>query len=142
MPEGYSCLFALFDSSGREMSRFEIGNRNLLDNQSGLWHRLSATQSIHVQQVGAGVNAFKGLSRSVPIRSNGRIIAHGVVVVSAGQQSLFRGESPSFLRSSSPESLESFYRPVTVAEFQHGTLRLDFRYFPHHFLLPGPSSQS
>src|SRR5207249_11236659 len=62
-------------------------------------------------------------SGSIPIKTDdGRILAYAHVVVAAGQQSLFRGESPAVLRSESQENIEGFYRPITVSEFHDNRL--------------------
>jgi two-component system nitrogen regulation sensor histidine kinase NtrY len=42
------------------------------------------------------------------------------VTVAAGQQTLFRGETPMILRAGVRRSLQSFYRPVTFTEFRGG----------------------
>ena len=137
--EGYSCLFSLMDTTGKEVSRFSIGNRGLLDGRGGMVSRGGAPRGVRVQQLGTGVNAVKVYRGAAPIMQAGRTLAYAVVVVAAEQQALFRGESPSFLRSPSPGSLESFYRQVTVAEFRDGTLFASTNEtFPERLPLPEP----
>jgi len=119
--EGYNSLFILTDSLGREISRFSIGNQNVLP-EKGLLTRPPGLKSIQVRETGTGVNAFKVYRGSVPLRTDGRLLGHAFVLIAAGQQAFFRGDLPAFLRSPAPESLESFYRPVTVAEFRKGNL--------------------
>jgi len=135
--EGYSALFAIMDPLGQVLSRYSIGNRSLLvdptDFQSSSWD----DDPVQVQHIGSGVHAFKVYRGVTPIVSEGQVLAYGYVVVAAGQQTLFRGESPAFLRSPAPESLESFYRQVTVAEFRHSELfASNNQIFPSRFVLP------
>jgi signal transduction histidine kinase len=134
--EGYSCLFGIVDSRGEEISRFGIGNQNLPKVRWNAMDDAPYPGAVRVRQFGSGVNATKVYSGSVPIVSGGRTLARGYVVITAGQQTLFRGELPTFLRSTSPEDLRSFYRPVTVAEFRRGTLLAsDPEIFPRRYAL-------
>jgi hypothetical protein len=97
-----------------------------------------AERAVSVETVGAGPSARRVYSGSTPLKDEGgRTIAFGYVVVVAGQQTLFRGESPTVLRGESRESIESFYRPITVAEFQdRQLLNMSAPVYPIGYRLP------
>jgi signal transduction histidine kinase len=138
--EGYSCLFLLADSLGRELSAFSIGNQSLLADHRRLLSGFPARKSIRIQQTGKGVSEFKVYRGSVPLTLDTLVLGYAHVLVAAGQQTLFRGDIPTFLRSPSPESIESFYRTVTVAEFRDGVLfASNADIFPVKALLPEPA---
>jgi two-component system nitrogen regulation sensor histidine kinase NtrY len=121
--EGYTCMFAIVDSLGRVRSRFKIGSSGGMNVDMIPREVSSPTRVIRVTQTGSGVGAVKVYSGSVPITTSPAIvIAHGVVVLAAGQQALFRGETPPILRSAGQDSPETFYRPVSVSEFRNGVL--------------------
>jgi hypothetical protein len=102
--EGYSCIFAVTDSSGNELSRFMIGGQASLEMYHNLLQKQPQAKSIVVERNGIGVNAVRVYSGSIPIKtSDGALLAHGYVVLAASQQTLFRGESPTVLRSESQE---------------------------------------
>ncbi len=121
--EGYSCVFAVYDSQSNETSRFMLGGHSVLFPQLAATRARVGAKSIQVTEIGSGINAIKVYRGTVPILfAEGNVIARAVVIITAGQQTLFRGETPTFLRNVSKENLESFYRPVTVSEFHDGAL--------------------
>jgi two-component system, NtrC family, nitrogen regulation sensor histidine kinase NtrY len=140
--EGYSCIFAVTDSSGNELSRFMIGGQASLEMYHNLLQKQSQTKWIIVERNGIGVNAIRVYSGSIPITtSDGALVAHGYVVLAASQQTLFRGKSPTVLRSEPQESIEDFYRPMNVSEFHDNRLLTsDGTLLPIGYRLP-PSVQ-
>ncbi|HCV43646.1 MAG TPA: hypothetical protein DGH68_09195 [Bacteroidetes bacterium] len=121
--EGYSCIFALTDSSGYELSRFMIGGEASMEMYHNLLQDVPKRKSIVVHENVTGVNTIRVYSGSIPIVTGGDgVLAYGHVVLAASQQSLFRGESPSVLRSQPQELLETFHRPAVVSEFHDGQL--------------------
>ena len=121
--EGYSCIFAVNDTSGYEVSRFVIGGQSTLDMYHNLQSDRPVRKTIALASSGSGVNAVRIYSGSIPIRTHdGEVIAYAHVVVAASQQSLFRGESPSVLRSESQEGIDPYYRPITISEFHDNRL--------------------
>ncbi len=121
--EGYSCVFAVYDSASNETSRFMLGGQSILLPQLEASPAHLGEKGIQVTEIGSGINAVKVYRGTIPISSaDGNVIAHAVVVITAGQQTLFRGETPTLLRNISKESLESFYRPVAASEFHDGAL--------------------
>ena len=121
--EGYSCIFAVTDSSGNELSRFMIGGQASLEMYHNLLQGEPQTKSINMERNGTGVNATRVYSGSIPIKgAAGHLLAHGYVVLAASQQALFRGESPNVLRSETQGSMGTFYRPITMSEFRDNRL--------------------
>jgi two-component system, NtrC family, nitrogen regulation sensor histidine kinase NtrY len=117
--EGYSCIFAVTDTDGVELSRFMIGGQVSSDMYHDLLHEGDRAEPI-VARVGSGANAVRVYSGSVPITErDGRVIARGYVVLATSRQTLFRGESPEILRNQPQGTPESFRRPAIVSEF-HG----------------------
>ena len=120
--EGYASAFEVADSTGREVSRFTIGSQAALASQVDTTTIVSR-KTIKVKEIGNGINAVKVYAGAVPIAdSTGRILGYGHVVVTAGQQTLFRGDNPLILRAASRENLESLDRQVTISEFRSGLL--------------------
>lgn len=118
--EGYNCRFSIIDARGKVLSQFSIGGQNISRTET---EELQPTRSLRVREIGTGINAVKIYEGATPIFSlDERLIGWGMVVVSAGQQALFRGENPPVLRSISRETLESFYRSISVSEFRDGVL--------------------
>ena len=65
------------------------------------------------------------------------------VTVAAGEEQLFRGDNPSVLRGSSRETLESFYRPITITEYRDGLyLRSTNKAFPFTHVLADELTES
>ena len=121
--EGYVCVFAVFDSSARELSRFMLGGQSMLVSELNTARAQLHGKQIRVSEIGSGINAVKVYTGTMPILSGERTpIAYAVVIITAGQQTLFRGETPAILRSISKERLEAFYRPITLSEFHSGVL--------------------
>ena len=121
--EGYSCNFTLLDSAGRELSGFLIGAQSLPRSLPDSLDNSRNGQQIVVEEIGTGVNAVKVYSGSTSLyATNGALLATAHVTVAAGQQALFRGESPAVLRSSAQENVESFYLPITLSEFRNDVL--------------------
>jgi signal transduction histidine kinase len=121
--EGYVCVFAVFDSSAHELSHFMLGGQSMLVSELNASRARLRGKGIHVTEVGSGINAMKVYTGTMPILfGEQNAIAHAVVIITAGQQTLFRGETPTILRSVSKESIESFYRPIALSEFHDGIL--------------------
>jgi two-component system, NtrC family, nitrogen regulation sensor histidine kinase NtrY len=136
--EGYTSLFSVYDSLGREVSRFAIGG------QSSVTARVETTLSAlpHgtrlVKDFGSGINALKVYAGSAAIREyDSSIVGYARVIIVAGQQALFRGENPAILRSASSETPQMFYRPVTISEYLDGLLvTTTNQNLPIHYRLP------
>lgn len=121
--EGYACLFVVKDTSGVELSRFLIGGQTPLDLRGYLEPYPPGTKASSVTWSGEGASAVRVYSGSIPIvDSTGEVIAFGQVVIAASQLALFRGESPSVLRSESTDEAGVLNRPVMVSEFHNGRL--------------------
>jgi signal transduction histidine kinase len=73
--------------------------------------------------VGSGVGAVRIYAGDVPLRdASGTTLGYGRVQVAAARQTLFRGETPAILRSTSHAGFESFHREVALAEYRDGAL--------------------
>ncbi|HTY58196.1 MAG TPA: hypothetical protein VMF59_05235, partial [Bacteroidota bacterium] len=121
--QGYDAMFSLIDPYGREASRFVIGSSIAGMTEADTSLPLAPRTIIRVRNFGTGVNALKVYAGSTPILGpDSVILGHARVVVAAGQQALFRGETPAILRGSSESRLESFYRRITLSEYRDGVL--------------------
>jgi len=119
--EGYSSLFELLDEEGNEVSRFAIGGQTGVAHQVSFSVPLDTQGVLRVRSIGDGVSAVRVYSGSSPVRdASGSFRGHVRVTVAAGEEQLFRGDNPSVLRGSSRETLESFYRPITITEYRDG----------------------
>ncbi|MER3525077.1 MAG: hypothetical protein C4326_13765 [Ignavibacteria bacterium] len=134
--QGYNCMFLLLDPHGEELSRFAIGEQTPLVGWT-LNDVLEASRAgVQVQQRGSGVAAVRVYSGALPIVAADSLLAYGLVVVSASQQSLFRGEAPTVFRMSGTESLETFYRPILLSEFEGDSLLASTAELPLQYRLP------
>jgi signal transduction histidine kinase len=121
--QGYDAMFTVIDPDGRQASRFVIGSSIAGMTEADTALSLSSETIIRVRNFGTGINALKVYAGSMPILgSDSTILGHARVVVAAGQQALFRGETPAILRGSSEARMESFYRRVTLSEYRDGIL--------------------
>jgi two-component system nitrogen regulation sensor histidine kinase NtrY len=136
--EGYTSLFSVFDSSGREVSWFGIGGQGSVT--ASVETTLSTLEpgTRLVKGFGNGINALKVYAGSTAIRDyDSALVGFAHVIIVAGQQSLFRGENPAILRSASSETPQMFYRPVTVSEYLDGALvTTTNQNMPIHYRLP------
>ncbi len=135
--EGYSSVFELLDSEGKQLSRFAIGGQTGVAHQMSYSVPLDTQGVLRVKSIGDGVSAVRIYAGSAPIRSGtGDIRGHVRVTVAAGERQLFRGDNPSVLRGTSRETLESFYRPITITEYRDGLyLRSTNKTFPFTHVL-------
>lgn len=116
--QGFNCSFTIYAPDGREISRFAIGEQSAAAQEASLAVLRNHSTQIDVREAGSGMEAIKVYAGALPIRAADELLGYGVVVISAAQQSLFRGESPRVFQTASHEKIESFYRPISVAEFK------------------------
>jgi signal transduction histidine kinase len=135
--EGYSSVFELVDADGQEASRFAIGGQTGVAQQVSYSVPLDTQGILRVKSIGDGVSAVRVYSGSAPVFGpSGGMRGHARVTVAAGEQQLFRGDNPSVLRGSTRETLESFYRPITITEYRDGLfLRSTNKTFPFTHVL-------
>ncbi len=138
--EGYTSIFTLFDAQGNALSRFAIGGQvgQAGEVDTALFH--DNVMEVTERDIGRGINALKVYAGITDIRSEGgRVLGIGRVTVAAGQQTLFRGETPQIMRGATKANLQSFYRPVVVSEFRDGKpLPSGTGVFPIGYSLPEP----
>ena len=121
--QGYDAMFTVIDPYGRQASRFVIGSAIAAMTEADTTLPMGSGTVIRVKDFGTGVNALKVYAGSMPILGpDSTLLGHARVVVAAGQQALFRGETPAILRGYSEARMESFYRRVTLSEYRDGVL--------------------
>jgi two-component system, NtrC family, nitrogen regulation sensor histidine kinase NtrY len=136
--EGYSSVFEVLDSNGVIESSFSIGGQTGVAQQVSLSVPLDTLGVLRVKSIGDGVSAVRVYAGSVPLPvGSGAKRGHVRVTVAAGEEQLFRGDNPAVLRGMSRETIESFYRPITITEYRDGLfLRSTNRAFPFTHVLP------
>jgi two-component system, NtrC family, nitrogen regulation sensor histidine kinase NtrY len=121
--EGYTALFSILDSAGKEMGRFTIGSQSSLVSPFADALALDSTGMVRIKSIGDGISAVRVYGGTSLLRDpSGRAPGYVRVVIAAGEQQLFRGDNPAVLRRSAGEPLESFYRPITLSEYRDGLL--------------------
>ncbi|MGA9116496.1 MAG: ATP-binding protein, partial [Bacteroidota bacterium] len=121
--EGYDCRFLVRDPDGAVLSSFALGPEGYFRDHPLLARVPPQPEPVRIHEIGAGIGAARLYSGCVPIRgAAGGLVGWGVVVVAAGQRSLFRGDVPAVLRSVAGRDLEPVSRTVTVSEFREGRL--------------------
>jgi two-component system nitrogen regulation sensor histidine kinase NtrY len=121
--QGYDALFVVDDPMGNEASRFAIGSS--VGIMSEVLQEIAHTgrDTVIVRDVGRGVNAVKVYAGSRSLRApDGLLLGVGRVVIAAGRQSFFRGETPGLLRGDSGPRTDSFYRQIFFSEYLDGAL--------------------
>jgi signal transduction histidine kinase len=119
---GYAGAFAVYDAQGTERSRFTIGAQSPRVAEALAAASSDTTGAIMEFHEGLGVNDRRTYAGAIRIIAADQLLGTGVVVISSGSQALFRGETPTVLRTGTQESIESFYRLVSVNEFRDGKL--------------------
>jgi signal transduction histidine kinase len=121
--EGYTSIFTVFDREGNRVSRFAIGGQLSQATTIDTSVIFDNVMEVSVRDIGAGASALKVYTGMTSIQNaSGTLLGFAQVTVAAGQQTLFRGETPIFLRGTSKASLQNFYRSVAVSEFRGGRL--------------------
>ncbi len=121
--EGYASLFEFTDTTGKPFSKFAIGSQIQVAMETDTVFVPSPARVVAMREIGSGIAAFHVYYGSSPVIGfHGELLAYARVLVAAGPQSLFRGETPGVLRPAGPEGLRSFYRPVTVSEYHDGVV--------------------
>lgn len=121
--QGYDAMFTVTDPDGREAGRFVIGGSVAAMTEADTMLPLGKEKTIRVRDIGTGINALKVYAGSMPLLgADSVLVGYAKVVVAAGQQSLFRGETPVILRGTAQSGLEAFYRRVTLSEYRDGIL--------------------
>lgn len=140
--QGYNCMFLLLDPRGEELSRFAIGEQTPLVSASLNDLLEAGNAGVQVQQHGSGLTAVRLYSGAMPIVAADSVLAYGLVVVSASQQSLFGGEAPTVFRMSGTESLETFYRPILLSEFDGDSVLTSTAELPLWYRLPRGATEA
>jgi two-component system nitrogen regulation sensor histidine kinase NtrY len=121
--QGYDALFVVDDPTGREASRFVIGSSVGIMNEVLQEMSRMPGDTVIVRNMGRGVNAEKVYAGSIALRApDSLLLGYGRVVVAAGRQSFFRGETPGLLRSDQATQADAFYRQIFFSEYHDGSL--------------------
>ena len=139
--EGYTAIFTAFDRDGNKLSRFAIGGQVPQAAAVDTSLIFDNVMEVSVRESEGSTKVYSGMTA---VHSpEGNLLGFAQVTVAAGPQVLFRGETPVFLRGASRESLQSFYRTVTVSEFNGGRLMpTQSEVFPSAFTLPPELARS
>ncbi|MEK6756395.1 MAG: HAMP domain-containing protein, partial [Bacteroidota bacterium] len=121
--EGYNSAVFVYNNQGKETSRFSVGLTTY--EQMELLSQVFDTEEevLHVveRKVQGGTIKYYGEWASV-LDSHGQQLGTVAVIVSASQRTLFRGEAPEPLRTTSRESFEESFRKLSISEYQSGLL--------------------
>lgn len=120
--EGYSCRVMLADAGGRTLSQFTLGTQPQFDVSLILPPHLGAEKRVFVREIGSGITAVRLYAGSIPVGGGAAPAAWGIVVLSAGQQTFFRGENPAILRNVSKDDRDAISHDVVLSEYRDGML--------------------
>ncbi|MGB6123702.1 MAG: ATP-binding protein, partial [Bacteroidota bacterium] len=121
--EGYAAVFVITDTLREEVSRFTIGGRVDLTAELDADLRLAGARTILIRDAGGGATVLKAYGGSTPIAGvDGTLLGYGRVIITAGEQSLFRGENRSILRPGIPADGAAPEPRVGISEHDRGSL--------------------
>jgi two-component system nitrogen regulation sensor histidine kinase NtrY len=123
--EGYNSALVVYDPFGKELSRFSVGLTSFdqMDLLTQLFHREEEALLVVDRKVSDGTVKYYGEWGYVLAPGN-QPVGSIAIVMSASQRTLFRGEAPEQLRSTSREPFEDAFRKVSVSEYRDGILWL------------------
>ena len=121
--EGYNSALVVYDPFGKELSRFSVGlastdQMNLL---TQLFHKEEEALLVVDRKVSDGTVKYYGEWEYV-LGPGNQPVGSIAIVMSASQRTLFRGEAPEQLRSTSREPFEDAFRKVSISEYRDGVL--------------------
>ncbi len=121
--EGYNSALVVYNSSGKELSRFSVGltSYEQMELLSQVFHKEEEALLVVDRKVADGSIKYYGEWRSV-LASGGEPLGTIAVLMSASQRTLFRGEAPEQLRTSSQQPTEYAFRKITISEYRSGEL--------------------
>ena len=121
--EGYNSALVVYDPYGKELSRFSVGLTSVdqMELLTQLFHKEEESLLVIDRKVSDGTVKYYGEWGYVLTPEN-RPIGSVAIVTSASQRTLFRGEAPEQLRSSSREPFENAFRNLSVSDYRDGVL--------------------
>ncbi len=124
--EGYNCSVMFLDAEGHLVSTFRIGAQRLepfSPSLQDLYLDSYARTPISVSEQAGAFGKRKIYSGSTIIADESELPVGSVaVIISAGEQTLFRGEATPILRRYGREETEQYLRTLTISEFTDGNL--------------------
>jgi signal transduction histidine kinase len=121
--EGYNSALVVYDPFGKELSRFSVGLTSFdqMDLLTQLFHKEEEALLVVDRKVSDGTVKYYGEWGYVLAPGN-QPVGSIAIVMSASQRTLFRGEAPEQLRSTSREPFEDAFRKVSISEYRDGIL--------------------
>lgn len=121
--EGYSSAVVVYDRAGKELSRFTVGLNSYEQMQllTELFHKEEDALLVVDRKGTAGTVKYYGQWEHV-LDKEVQPIGTIAVLMSASQRTLFRGEAPEQLRTSSSGRPEDLARPLAISEYRRGEL--------------------
>ncbi len=121
--EGFNSAVVVYNSFGKEISRFSVGltSYEQMELLSQVFHKEEEALLVVDRKVADGAIKYYGEWGSV-LDVRGKPLGTVAVLVSASQRTLFRGEAPEELRSSSRDQFEDVLRRISISEYRSGVL--------------------
>jgi two-component system, NtrC family, nitrogen regulation sensor histidine kinase NtrY len=121
--EGYNSALVVYDAYGKELSRFSVGLTSFdqMELLTQLFHKEEGALLVVDRKVSDGTVKFYGEWGYV-LTADNQPVGSVAIVMSASQRTLFRGEAPEQLRSTSRDPFEDAFRKVSISEFRDGML--------------------
>jgi two-component system, NtrC family, nitrogen regulation sensor histidine kinase NtrY len=121
--EGYNSALVVYDPFGKELSRFSVGLTSFdqMELLTQLFHKEEGALLVVDRKVSDGTVKFYGEWGYV-LTADNQPVGSIAIVMSASQRTLFRGEAPEQLRSTSREPFEDAFRKVSISEYRDGIL--------------------
>lgn len=121
--EGYSSALVVYGRTGKEISRFAVGlsSYDQMELLTELFHREEDALLVVDRKGVEGTTKYYGQWEHV-LDSQVQPIGTIAIVMSASQRSLFRGEAPEQLRTTSSSRIEDLVRPTFISEYRGGEL--------------------
>lgn len=121
--EGFNSAVVVYNSFGKEMSRFSVGltSYEQMELLSQVFHKEEEALLVVDRKVADGAIKYYGEWGSV-LDARGQPLGTVAVLVSASERTLFRGEAPEQLRSSSRDQFEDVVRKISISEYRSGVL--------------------
>lgn len=121
--EGFNSAVVVYNSFGKEISRFSVGltSYEQMELLSQVFHKEEEALLVVDRKVADGAIKYYGEWGSV-LDAQGQSLGTIAVLVSASQRTLFRGEAPELLRSTSRDQFEDVLRRLSISEYRSGVL--------------------
>jgi two-component system nitrogen regulation sensor histidine kinase NtrY len=121
--EGYNSALVVYDPFGKELSRFSVGLTSFeqMELLTQLFQKEEEALLVVDRKVSDGTIKYYGEWGYI-LGSGAQPVGSIAIVMSASQRTLFRGEAPEQLRSTSREPFENAFRKISISEYRNGFL--------------------